>query len=129
VGRLSCYGGWYDYDSGLSRATGIYVPAGGLYNGYSVVRRSFSSPFSLSVTWVRVWLKTALMTVFPRSAGFVVHAINPKQLDRFRDRFSPAGAKDDRRDAPPEPSGRQPHAAGPPSVQPPPASPLTSRSP
>lgn len=31
--------------------------------------------------------------------GFPVHAINPKQLDRFRDRFSPAGAKDDRRDA------------------------------
>lgn len=31
--------------------------------------------------------------------GFRVHAINPKQLDRFRDRFSPAGAKDDRRDA------------------------------
>lgn len=31
--------------------------------------------------------------------GFAVYAINPKQLDRFRDRFSPAGAKDDRRDA------------------------------
>ncbi len=31
--------------------------------------------------------------------GFAVHAINPKQLDRFRDRFSPAGAKDDSRDA------------------------------
>lgn len=31
--------------------------------------------------------------------GFTVHALNPKQLDRFRDRFSPAGAKDDRRDA------------------------------
>lgn len=31
--------------------------------------------------------------------GFVVFAINPKQLDRFRDRFSPAGAKDDRLDA------------------------------
>jgi transposase len=28
-----------------------------------------------------------------------VYAINPKQLDRFRDRFSPAGTKDDRRDA------------------------------
>ena len=28
-----------------------------------------------------------------------VFSINPKQLDRFRDRFSPAGAKDDRRDA------------------------------
>ena len=31
--------------------------------------------------------------------GFAVYAINPKQLDRFRDRFSPAGAKDDSRDA------------------------------
>ena len=31
--------------------------------------------------------------------GFAVHSINPKQLDRFRDRMSPAGAKDDRRDA------------------------------
>jgi transposase len=31
--------------------------------------------------------------------GFHVYAINPKQLDRFRDRYSPAGAKDDRRDA------------------------------
>jgi transposase len=31
--------------------------------------------------------------------GFAVHAINPKQMDRFRDRFSPAGAKDDSRDA------------------------------
>jgi transposase len=31
--------------------------------------------------------------------GFIVYVINPKQLDRFRDRFSMAGAKDDRRDA------------------------------
>jgi transposase len=31
--------------------------------------------------------------------GMVVHSINPKQLDRFRDRFSVAGAKDDRLDA------------------------------
>jgi transposase len=30
---------------------------------------------------------------------FVVFAINPKQLDRFRDRHTVAGAKDDRRDA------------------------------
>jgi transposase len=29
----------------------------------------------------------------------MVFAINPKQLDRFRDRFTVAGAKDDRRDA------------------------------
>ncbi len=31
--------------------------------------------------------------------GIQVFSVNPKQLDRFRDRFSPAGAKDDRRDA------------------------------
>jgi transposase len=31
--------------------------------------------------------------------GFGVHAINLKQLDRFRDRHTVAGAKDDRRDA------------------------------
>jgi transposase len=30
--------------------------------------------------------------------GFCVYSINPKQLDRLRDRFSVAGAKDDRRD-------------------------------
>jgi len=31
--------------------------------------------------------------------GFMVPAINPKQMDRFRDRFTLAGAKDDSRDA------------------------------
>lgn len=31
--------------------------------------------------------------------GLAVFAINPKQLDRFRDRFTVAGAKDDRRDS------------------------------
>lgn len=31
--------------------------------------------------------------------GFAVYAISPKQVDRFRDRFTAAGAKDDRRDA------------------------------
>src|SRR5713101_1926834 len=31
--------------------------------------------------------------------GFQLFAINPKQLDRFRDRFTVAGAKDDSRDA------------------------------
>ena len=34
-----------------------------------------------------------------QAGGYTVYAINPKQADRFRDRFSPAGAKDDRRDA------------------------------
>jgi hypothetical protein len=31
--------------------------------------------------------------------GFAVFAVNPKQLDRFRDRFTVAGAEDDSRDA------------------------------
>ena len=31
--------------------------------------------------------------------GFTVYSLNPKQLDRFRDRYFPAGQKDDRRDA------------------------------
>lgn len=31
--------------------------------------------------------------------GFAMFALNPKQLDRFRDRFTAGGAKDDRRDA------------------------------
>jgi transposase len=31
--------------------------------------------------------------------GLHVYSVNPKQLDRFRDRFTVAGAKDDRRDA------------------------------
>ncbi|HEY7684888.1 MAG TPA: IS110 family transposase, partial [Gemmatimonadales bacterium] len=31
--------------------------------------------------------------------GYRIFALNPKQLDRFRDRFTAGGAKDDRRDA------------------------------
>ena len=31
--------------------------------------------------------------------GFMLYSLSPRQLDSFRDRFSPAGAKDDRRDA------------------------------
>jgi transposase len=52
------------------------------------------------------WLLAAAIEV-PRGSiveillehGFAVFSINPKQLDRFRDRYSPAKAKDDRRDA------------------------------
>lgn len=51
--------------------------------------------------------RVALAIETPRGAivetlierGFDVYAINPKQLDRFRDRHTVAGAKDDRRDA------------------------------
>jgi transposase len=51
--------------------------------------------------------RTAVAIEIPRGAlvealierGFRVFALNPKQLDRFRDRHNVAGAKDDRRDA------------------------------
>jgi len=51
--------------------------------------------------------RVAIAIEIPRGAvvetlvehGFHVYAINPKQLDRFRDRYSVGGAKDDRRDA------------------------------
>lgn len=51
--------------------------------------------------------RTAVAIETPRGAvvemllerGFVVFHLNPKQLDRFRDRHTVAGAKDDRRDA------------------------------
>lgn len=51
--------------------------------------------------------RAAIAIEIPRGAvvetlvehGFHLYAINPKQLDRFRDRHSVAGAKDDRRDA------------------------------
>jgi transposase len=62
--------------------------------------------------WLRQQTHDALPTLaagieVPRGAmvetlienGVAVFAINPKQLDRFRDRYSPAGAKDDSRDA------------------------------
>jgi hypothetical protein len=51
--------------------------------------------------------RVAIAIEIPRGAvveslverGFHIYAINPKQLDRFRDRHTVAGAKDDRRDA------------------------------
>ena len=64
------------------------------------------------VDWLRAHVGGDLGTVAvgietPRGAlvatlmeqGLAVSAVNPKQLDRFRDRHTVAGAKDDRRDA------------------------------
>ena len=64
------------------------------------------------VDWLRAQLEGDLRRVAvgietPRGAlvatlmeqGLAVFALNPKQLDRFRDRHTVAGAKDDRRDA------------------------------
>lgn len=49
--------------------------------------------------WVAIELPHGAVVDTLLEHGFRVHAINPKQLDRFRDRFTLAGAKDDRLDA------------------------------
>ena len=53
-----------------------------------------SSEVAVAIEITRGAIVEALM-----ERGIAVFAINPKQLDRFRDRHNVAGAKDDRRDA------------------------------
>lgn len=62
-----------------------------------------------AITWLKSFgvERIAIAIESPRGAivaafleaGFEVFSLNPKQLDRFRDRFSVAGSKDDRLDA------------------------------
>lgn len=61
-----------------------------------LAREAGCEPASLSVA-IEVPHGPVVSALLAR--GFSVFSINPKQLDRFRDRHSPAGAKDDRRDA------------------------------
>jgi hypothetical protein len=49
--------------------------------------------------WVAIETPTGPVVERLLERRFQVHAINPKQLDRFRDRFTVAGSKDDRLDA------------------------------
>jgi transposase len=59
-------------------------------------RQTFESPSALAAA-IEVPRGAIVETLLEH--GFAVFSINPKQQDRFRDRYSPAGAKDDRRDA------------------------------
>jgi transposase len=85
------------------------------YSGRVVAERSFAHSGEALAGFAQ-WLhevaggdpgQAAIAIEVPRGAvvetlvehGFHLYAINPKQLDRFRDRHSVAGAKDDRRDA------------------------------
>ena len=54
---------------------------------------------AVSRVWVGIEVPHGAVVETLLERGFVVHSINPKQMDRFRDRFTVAGAKDDRRDA------------------------------
>ena len=49
--------------------------------------------------WVAIEVPRGVVVDTLLERGFAVYSINPKQLDRFRDRFTVAGAKDDRLDA------------------------------
>ncbi len=61
-----------------------------------IVARGGASPEEIAVS-IEVPHGPVVETLLER--GFAMHSLNPKQLDRFRDRFTVAGAKDDRRDA------------------------------
>ena len=61
-----------------------------------LLRTTNTQPHAIGVA-IEVPHGSVVETMMER--GFTVHSVNPKQLDRFRDRWSPAGAKDDRRDA------------------------------
>lgn len=52
-----------------------------------------------SAVWIAIEVPHGAVVDTLLERGFRVHACNPKQLDRFRDRFTVAGAKDDSRDA------------------------------
>jgi transposase len=54
---------------------------------------------SPATVWVSIEVPHGAVVETLLERGFTVFSINPKQLDRFRDRFSVAGAKDDRLDA------------------------------
>jgi transposase len=62
----------------------------------ALIERTGASPSAIAVA-IETPRGVLVDTLVER--GFAVFAINPKQLDRFRDRFTSAGAKDDRRDA------------------------------
>lgn len=61
-----------------------------------VLTRTAAAPAAIAVA-IETPRGALVTTLLERH--FAVYAINPKQLDRFRDRFSAAGAKDDARDA------------------------------
>jgi transposase len=62
----------------------------------AVLERTGAAPSAIAVA---IETPRGLLVDTLVERGFAVFAINPKQLDRFRDRFTSAGAKDDRRDA------------------------------
>ena len=67
---------------------------GELVNGVLQVAAGHAASIAVAIEVPRGAIVDTLL-----EKDIAVFAINPKQLDRFRDRHSVAGAKDDRRDA------------------------------
>ena len=104
--------GWYlGIDWGVAEHHLCLVDAGGHVGDTRIVAHTADAVHA-ALQWVRGQTGAAPDAIAvgvetPRGVlvdslveqGFAVFAINPKQLDRFRDRFSVGGAKDDPRDA------------------------------
>lgn len=67
--------------------------------GHLMVRLGQLTAQSLDRVAVGIELPEGAVVETLVAAGVAVYSINPKQLDRFRDRHRPAGSKDDRLDA------------------------------
>jgi len=102
---------WLGIDWGSEKHRLCEVDADGKILHQKWVEHS-GSALAEMVDWLRqitgdVPERLAVAIEIPRGAvvetlvenRFQVFSINPKQLDRFRDRYTPAGAKDDQRDA------------------------------
>jgi transposase len=100
---------WVGIDWGSESHQVYVVGSDGSSRGEKVIEHSGPGMAAL-VAWLMEMGEPARIAVaieVPRGPvveglldhAFAVFAINPKQLDRFRDRFTAAGAKDDRRDA------------------------------
>ena len=112
---LAAHGDSYDWFVGVDWATQMHQVSVVDAEGLLVAERAVAHAGGAIGEWID-WLvqrtggdpaRVAVAIEIPRGAlvetlverGFHVYALNPKQLDRFRDRHTVARAKDDRRDA------------------------------
>lgn len=108
---VSDYHWFVGIDWGTEQHTFCVVDAAGHVQGTRAVSNDLAG-LTAAWHWVRglsrttpdriaVGLETprGLVVDAAMDQGFALFAVNPKQLDRFRDRFTAAGAKDDPRDA------------------------------
>lgn len=113
--RVRVTGSGYDWFVGIDWATAAHqicvLDAAGMVVSERLVEHN-ASDLAAWLSWLSSLIngkfdRVAVGIEIPRGAvieilmerGIAVYTINPKQVDRFRDRLTMAGAKDDRRDA------------------------------